>query len=119
MCIRDSMFGDPNQQILTKEAGPDAPDPVVDPNVPLENRRVPDALAQMGTPPEVRRRGSMTSGEVADIQGMEKYKQQRGVLAEIDRQNDERTRQRQIELQQLRNQGAAQRVADTLHLSLI
>lgn len=105
--LPQNLFGNLNEQVVTGSMAP-------------ATQGVAGQIeSNIGGPPMTQRRGSMTSGELADTRAIERYGQQRQILSEVDRQNDERTRQRQLEVQQLRNQGASQRLAATLQNRLI
>lgn len=102
-------FGDPNERVPTTPASSDF-GYRADPNTEGAN-----LLAEVGTPPspENQRRGNMTSGELDDRQKLGLFGQQQGVKARFDAENDERTRQRQLDVQRVRGEQATVKLAQT------
>lgn len=102
-------FGDPNSIVTTKEAGPNST-PQTNPQTGAV-----DWAASIGTPPEVSRRGSMTSGQLDELQKLGLFNQEQTTRAKFDAENDKRTQDRQVALQQMRGQQSLAKLAQTFH----
>lgn len=100
-------FGNPDEVVTTKEAGTNSATPI------FKQSGERDWLGEIGAPPEVSRRGSMTSGQLGDQQKLALFNQEQTTKAKFDTENDERTRKRQVEVQQIRGNQALTKLAQT------
>lgn len=74
--------------------------------------------SQIGAPPPMtltKRRGALTSQDLSDADKLRLFGQEQGIRAKYDEQNDQRTQDRQLAVQQVKNTQASQLLAQRLH----
>lgn len=102
-------FGNPEEQVATGR-DVETSDSIAQRGVAAFNSApMPDAV----NAPEMARRGGMTSGQLEDQRKLGLFNQEQTTRAKFDAENDERTRKRQVEVQQIRGNQALSKLAQT------